>query len=42
MEILEELWRNKGLTLIMVTHDSNVAKRAKRNLNIANGRVSAR
>jgi len=42
MEILEELWRNKGLTLIMVTHDSNVAKRAKRNLNIANGRLSAR
>jgi len=42
MEILEELWRNKGLTLIMVTHDSNIAKRAKRNLNIANGRLSAR
>ena len=42
MEILEELWREKGLTLIMVTHDSNVAKRANRNLNIANGKVSAR
>jgi len=42
MEILEELWREKGLTLIMVTHDSNVAKRAKRNLNISNGKVSAR
>jgi len=42
MDILEELWREKGLTLIMVTHDSNVAKRAKRNLNISNGKVSAR
>lgn len=42
MELLQDLWREKGLTLIMVTHDSNVAKRAQRNLNISNGKVTAR
>jgi putative ABC transport system ATP-binding protein len=28
--LLEKLWRERGLTLIMVTHDSSVARRAQR------------
>jgi putative ABC transport system ATP-binding protein len=37
MDLLEGLWRAKGLTLILVTHDSAVAKRAQRRLVIRNG-----
>jgi len=40
MDLLESIWRDKGLTLIMVTHDSAIAKRAKTHLMIANGKVS--
>ncbi len=40
MDLLEGIWRDKGLTLIMVTHDSAIAKRAKTHLMIANGKVS--
>jgi len=40
MEILEALWRDRGLTLIIVTHDSAVAKRAERQLRLAGGKVS--
>jgi putative ABC transport system ATP-binding protein len=28
--VLEKLWRERGLTLVMVTHDSSVARRAQR------------
>jgi putative ABC transport system ATP-binding protein len=28
--LLEQLWRDRGLTLILVTHDSSVARRAQR------------
>jgi putative ABC transport system ATP-binding protein len=30
MKLLEGLWRDLGLTLVMVTHDSSVARRAQR------------
>jgi len=30
INLLEQLWRDRGLTLIMVTHDSNIASRAQR------------
>jgi len=40
MDLLESIWRDKGLTLIMVTHDSAIAKRAQTHLMIANGKVS--
>ncbi len=40
IDLLEGIWRDKGLTLIMVTHDSAIAKRAKTHLMIANGKVS--
>ena len=40
MDLLEGLWRDSGLTLIVVTHDSAVAKRAQRRLTIKQGSVS--
>lgn len=39
MELLEGLWRDRGLTLVIVTHDSSVAKRAQRRLHIKHGQV---
>ena len=38
MNVLEEL-NNKGQTIILITHDINVAKRAKRMVKIADGRL---
>ncbi|HSZ04818.1 MAG TPA: ABC transporter ATP-binding protein [Solirubrobacteraceae bacterium] len=37
--LLERLWRERGLTLITVTHDSSVARRAQRIAVITGGRV---
>jgi len=39
MDLLEGLWRDRGLTLIIVTHDSAVARRAERRLNLSHGKV---
>ncbi|KQQ92823.1 peptide ABC transporter ATP-binding protein [Leifsonia sp. Leaf325] len=39
MDLLEGLWRDRGLTLIVVTHDSAVARRAERRLHITQGTV---
>lgn len=39
MDLLEGLWRDRGLTLVVVTHDSAVAKRAERRLHIKHGNV---
>jgi putative ABC transport system ATP-binding protein len=38
--LLEKLWREHGLTLILVTHDSSVARRAQRVGVMRNGRLS--
>ena len=40
MNLLEGLWKDKGLTLIVVTHDSAVAKRAERRIHIKQGKVT--
>jgi putative ABC transport system ATP-binding protein len=40
MGLLEGLWGDRGLTLVLVTHDSEVARRAERRLHIARGRVT--
>ncbi|MBX3100378.1 MAG: ABC transporter ATP-binding protein [Salinibacterium sp.] len=40
MDLLEGIWRDRGLTLIVVTHDSAVAKRAERRLHIKQGKVT--
>jgi putative ABC transport system ATP-binding protein len=39
MDLLEKRWGDLGLTLIVVTHDSAVARRAQRRLHIKNGFV---
>ena len=42
IELLDLLWRSLGLTLIMVTHDSTVARRAQRRGMLRNVRLSIR
>jgi putative ABC transport system ATP-binding protein len=39
---LEGIWRDRSLTLVVVTHDSAVAKRAQRRLHIKHGTVTER
>jgi putative ABC transport system ATP-binding protein len=38
--LLEKLWRERGLTLVLVTHDSSVARRAQRVGIMKNGKIS--
>ncbi|MFF2959285.1 ABC transporter ATP-binding protein [Streptomyces sp. NPDC057963] len=40
MEVLETMWKEHGLTFIMVTHDSAIARRAPRLATIRKGRVT--
>jgi putative ABC transport system ATP-binding protein len=40
--LLDTLWRERGLTLILVTHDSAVARRAQRIGLMRNGRLTIR
>jgi len=40
--LLDRLWRERGLTLILVTHDSSVARRAQRIGTMNSGRLSIR
>ena len=40
MELLEEIHAG-GTTIVMVTHDPQLAKRAARNVHLSDGRVSA-
>ena len=42
MGLLEKLWRDTGLTLILVTHDSSVARRAQRIGIMQDGKLSIR
>lgn len=39
MTIIERQWQDRGLTVVIVTHDSWVAKRAERRLHIKQGQV---
>ncbi len=38
--LLEKLWRELGLTLVLVTHDSTVARRAQKVGLMRDGRIS--
>jgi putative ABC transport system ATP-binding protein len=38
--LLEKLWQNLGLTLVLVTHDSQIARRAQRIGLMKNGKIS--
>ena len=40
--LLDTLWRERGLTLVLVTHDSAIARRAQRIGVMARGRLSIR
>jgi putative ABC transport system ATP-binding protein len=42
MKLLEKLWQDHGLTLVLVTHDSSVARRAQQIGIMRNGRLSVR
>src|SRR6266566_3227878 len=42
MTLLEQLWRERGLTLVTVTHDSSVARRAQRIAIMRNGLLTIR
>jgi putative ABC transport system ATP-binding protein len=40
--LLEHLWRERGLTLVLVTHDTAIARRAQRTGVMTNGRLTIR
>ena len=40
MALMEKLWRDKGLTMVIVTHDSAVARRAQRLGTMKNGKIT--
>jgi putative ABC transport system ATP-binding protein len=40
--LLETMWRERGLTMMLVTHDSSVARRAQRIGVMKNGRLTFR
>ncbi len=40
VSLLVKLWKDKGITLIVVTHDSQIAKKAQRHLNIKDGKLT--
>ncbi|GGM31231.1 ABC transporter ATP-binding protein [Promicromonospora citrea] len=40
VDLIEGLWKEQGLTTVLVTHDSVVARRARRRLRIAQGAVT--
>jgi putative ABC transport system ATP-binding protein len=42
MALLERLWREHGLTLVMVTHDSGMARRAQQIGLMRDGRLQVR
>jgi putative ABC transport system ATP-binding protein len=42
MALLERMWREHGLTMVMVTHDSTVARRAQRIGLMRNGQIEVR
>jgi putative ABC transport system ATP-binding protein len=40
MALMEKLWQDKGLTMVIVTHDSTVARRAQRLGTMKNGKLT--
>ncbi|WP_055493353.1 ABC transporter ATP-binding protein [Streptomyces sp. TP-A0356] len=42
MDVLESLWKEHGLTFVMVTHDSAIAKKAPRVATIRKGKITVR
>ncbi|WP_018544146.1 ABC transporter ATP-binding protein [Streptomyces sp. LaPpAH-108] len=42
MDVLERLWKEQGLTFVMVTHDSAIARKAPRLATIRKGKITVR
>ncbi|SED48291.1 putative ABC transport system ATP-binding protein [Streptomyces misionensis] len=42
MDVLERLWQEHGLTFVMVTHDSALAKKAPRLVTIRKGKITVK
>ncbi|GAA2484654.1 MULTISPECIES: ABC transporter ATP-binding protein [Actinomycetes] len=42
MDVLERLWKEHGLTFVMVTHDSTLAKKAPRLATIRKGKITVK
>ncbi|MFJ2168318.1 ABC transporter ATP-binding protein [Streptomyces griseofuscus] len=42
MDVLERLWKEHGLTFVMVTHDSTLAKKAPRIATIRKGKITVK
>ncbi|OIK05053.1 ABC transporter ATP-binding protein [Streptomyces monashensis] len=42
MDVLERLWKEHGLTFVMVTHDSAIARKAPRLATIRKGKITVR
>jgi putative ABC transport system ATP-binding protein len=42
ISLMEQLWRDQHLTLVLVTHDTAIAERAPRVAEVRNGRLSIR
>jgi putative ABC transport system ATP-binding protein len=42
MDVLETLWKEHGLTFVMVTHDSSIAQKAPRVATIRKGRITVK
>ncbi|MDT0387227.1 ABC transporter ATP-binding protein [Streptomyces dubilierae] len=42
MDVLERMWKELGLTFIMVTHDTSLAKKAPRLVTIRKGRITVK
>ncbi|MGW2045253.1 ABC transporter ATP-binding protein [Streptomyces sp. NPDC001858] len=42
MEVLHTMWKEHGLTFIMVTHDSSIAKKAPRVATIRKGKITVK
>ena len=40
IDLLERLWRERGLTLVLVTHDTTIARRAQRVGVMSKGRLT--
>ena len=42
MALMEKLWQDKGLTMVIVTHDTSVARRAQRLGTMRNGQLTVK